>query len=129
MAGHMDEMGAVGNDLDALRDQAIDDGAHRLLVAGNGARRKDHAISLVQRHLRMVVIGDARQRRARLALASRAQRQHLVGREMAVEIGTAEVLHALEITGFARHLDHALHGASDHHDLAPGCLRGVRDRT
>ncbi len=128
MAGHMDEVGAVGNDFDALRDQAIDDGAHRLLVAGNGARGKDHAVALVQRHLRMIVIGDARQRRARLALASRAQRQHLVGGKMAVEIGAAEVLHAVEIAGFARHLHHALHGAADHHHLAPRSLCGIRDR-
>jgi hypothetical protein len=37
MAGDMDEIGAVGNDLDALADQTIDDGADRLLVAGDGA--------------------------------------------------------------------------------------------
>jgi len=33
--------------------------AHRLLVAGDGTRGKDHAIALVERHLRMIVIGDA----------------------------------------------------------------------
>ena len=46
MAGDVDEMGAVGDDLDALRHQAVDDGAHRLFVAGNGARGKDHAVAL-----------------------------------------------------------------------------------
>ena len=46
----------------------------------------------------MIVIGDARKCRARLALAARAQRQHLVGGEMAVEVGPAEILHALEAT-------------------------------
>ena len=72
MAGDVDEMGAIGDDLDALVDQAVDDGADRLLVAGNGARRKNHAVALVQGHLRMIVIGDARQRRARLALTAGA---------------------------------------------------------
>jgi hypothetical protein len=62
-------------------NQAVDDSADRLLVAGNGARGKNHAVALVQGDLRMVVIGDARQRRARLALAARAQRQHLVRRK------------------------------------------------
>ena len=128
MAGDVDQMGAVGDDLDALRDQAVDDGADRLLVAGNGARGKDHAVALVQRDLRMIVIGDARQRRARLALAAGAQRQHLVGRKMPIEIGAAEILHAVEIAGLARHLHHALHRAPDHHHLAPGRLGGVRDR-
>src|SRR4051794_3788098 len=109
MAGDMDQISTVGDDLDALRDQAVDDAADRLLVAGNGARGEDDAVALVQRDLRMVVIGDARQRRARLALAARAQRQYLVRREMAVEISTAEILHAVEMTGLARDLYHAFH--------------------
>ena len=101
--------------------------ADRLLVAGNGARGEDHAVALVQRHLRMVVAGDPRQRRARLALAARAQRQHLVRRKMAVEIRAAEILHAIEIAGLARDLHHALHGAADHDDLAVGGFGGIRD--
>ena len=32
-------------------DQAVDDGADRLLVAGDGARGEDHAVAPVQRHL------------------------------------------------------------------------------
>src|SRR5437762_2037637 len=109
MAGDVDEVGAVGNHLDALVDQAVDDAAHRLLIAGDGARGKDHAIALVERHLRMIVIGDAGQRRARFALAAGTQRQHLVRWKMAVEVGATETLHAIEIAGFARHLHHALH--------------------
>ena len=41
---------------------------------------------LRQRHLRMLVLGDARERRARLALAAGAERHHLVGRQMAVGV-------------------------------------------
>ena len=111
-----------------LRDQAVDDRPHRLLVAGDGARGKDHAVALVERHLRMIVIGDARERRARLALAAGTQRQHLVRRKMAVEIGPAKILHAVEIAGFPRHLHDALHGASDHHHLASRQPRRIRNR-
>ncbi len=41
---------------------------------------------LGERHLGMLVLGDARQRGARLALAAGAQRQHLVGRQIAVAL-------------------------------------------
>ena len=41
MAGDVDEIGAVGDDLDALGHQTIEgDGADRLLVAGDDARKK-----------------------------------------------------------------------------------------
>ena len=76
----------------------------------------------------MIVIGDARQCRARLALAAGAQRQHLVRREMAVEIGAAKILHTVEMACFARHLHHPLHRAADHHHLAAGGLRRIRHR-
>src|SRR5579872_4093810 len=76
----------------------------------------------------MVGIGDARQRRARLALTSRTQRQHLVRWKMAIKIGAAKILHAVEITGFPRHLNDALHRAADHHHLSSRQARGVCDR-
>ena len=46
---------------------------------------------LPKRHLGMLVLGDARERRARLALAAGAQRHHLVGRQMAVDVDAAEI--------------------------------------
>ena len=48
---------------------------------------------------------------------------------MAVEVGPAEILHAVEIAGLARHLHHAFHGAPDHDDLAVGGPGGVRNRS
>ena len=66
----------------------------------------------------MVVIGDTRKGRARLALAAGTQRQHLVGREMPVELGASEILHAVEIAGFASDLHDALHRAPDHDHFA-----------
>ena len=63
MAGDMHQMGAVGDDLDALVDQAVDDAADRLLVAGDRARREDHPVAARQRHVGMLVLGDARRAR------------------------------------------------------------------
>jgi hypothetical protein len=85
-------------------------------------------VALVQGHLRVVVIGDPRQRRTRLALAAGAQRQHLVRREMAVKISPAKTLHAVKMAGLTRHLHHALHSAADHDHFAIGGLGGVGDR-
>ena len=82
MAGHMHEVGSVGDDLDALGDEAVDHLHDRLLVAGNGARGKDHAVAARKRHVRVIVLRDARQRGARLALAAGAERHHLVGRQV-----------------------------------------------
>ena len=58
------------------------------------------------------------ERRARLALAAGAQRHHLVGRQVAVGIGAAKLLDAVEIAGLAGDLGDAVHGAADHHHLA-----------
>ena len=79
----------------------------------------------VERDLGMLVLGDARQGRARLALAAGAQGQDLVGRQVAVALGAAKILHAVEIAGLARHLGHPLHGAADQDDLAVGGASGV----
>ena len=81
-----------------------------------------------ERDLGMLVLGDARERRARLALAAGAERHDLVGRQIAVGIHRPEILHAVEIAGLARDLHDALHGAADHHDLASAAARRVRDR-
>jgi hypothetical protein len=52
----------------------------------------------------MLVLGDARERRARLALAAGAEREHFVGRQVAVDINRAEFLDAVEVAGLARDL-------------------------
>ena len=101
--------------------------ADRLLVAGNGARGKDHAVAARQRHFRMIVRRDARQRRARLALAAGADRHHLVRRQIAIGIDAAEILHAIEIAGLARDLHQPLHGAADNDNLAVCSARRIGD--
>ena len=120
MPGYVHEMIAVGDHVHALCHQPVDDARHRLLVARNGAGGKDHAVAATQRDFRMLVLGDAGERGARLALAAGAKRQHLVRRQIAVGLHLAEILHAVEVTGLARHLHDPLHSPADHHDLAFG---------
>ena len=111
------------------RDQAVDDLADRLLVAGNSARGKDHAVAPRQRYFRMLVARDARQRRARLALAAGAQRNDLVRRQIAIAIRAPKILHAVEMPGLARDLRHALHGAADKNNLTLCGAGGTGDGT
>ena len=84
MAGDVHQMRAVGDDLDALPHQPVDELADRLLVARDGARGEDHQVALRERHLGVLVLGDARERGARLALAAGAQRHDLVVRQVAI---------------------------------------------
>ena len=79
MAGDMDEMILLGQHLHAQRRQLVLQLEDRQFVAGNDAGGKNHRIALAQMHKGMVVVGDAGQRRARLALAAGAQIENLVG--------------------------------------------------
>jgi len=72
MSRHVDELRAVGDHLDALGDETVDHAVHRLLVAGDHAGGEDHAIAPGEGDLGVSVLGDARERGARLALASGA---------------------------------------------------------
>ena len=104
MARDVHQMRAVGDDLDALLDQPVDDAADRLLVAGNGARGIDHAVAA-----RSVDLADAGPRRcarapraARPGCRCRAPRP--CRRQIAIGIHRPEILHAVEIAGLARDL-------------------------
>ena len=65
----------------------------------------------------MLVFRDARQRRARLALAPGGDRQHLVARQARERVGAEERRQAVEVTALARNRDDALHRATHHDDL------------
>src|SRR5258706_182211 len=69
----------AGDDLAAEIDEPVLDRADGALVAGDGARGEDDEVALVQLHLGVLVIGDARHRRSGLPLAPGAQQQHLMG--------------------------------------------------
>ncbi len=76
--------------------------ADRALVPRDDARRKDHRVAFLEHDLRVVVVGDARQGRTRLALAAGANQQHLVARQESGLLVGEERRHALKITGLAR---------------------------
>ena len=83
-----------------------------LLVAGNRARRENHAIAFRQRDVRMLVLGDACERGAWLALRAGQQRHDLVARQVAVGVGRAEFRNVVEIAAIAGDVGHPVHGAS-----------------
>ena len=124
----MHEVRAVGDHLDALVDQSVDDAANALLVAGNGAGGIDHQIAARQRHVGMLILGDARKCCARFALAAGAKRHDLVGRQITVGIDRAHLRHVVPIAGLARDLDAAIHGAADNDHFAIGGARGGGNR-
>ena len=80
MAGDVHQRFVVGEDIAAGAREVVLDAPDRLLVAGNGARGEDHDVALVERDLRMLLLGDARERRALLALAAGAQEDDVAPR-------------------------------------------------
>ena len=59
MAGDMHKPVPVSDDLDARLGQIVDDGAHFLLVARNGAGREDHHIALRQGNVAVLACRNA----------------------------------------------------------------------
>ena len=100
----------------------------RLLVARDRARGENHAIAFRQRDIRMLVLRDACECGAWLALRAGQQRHDLVARQIAVGVGRAEFRNVVEIAAIAGDVGHPVHGAADHHDLAPAFARGLRHR-
>ena len=91
MAGHVHKVIAVGDHFHALYHQPVDDARHRLLVARNGAGGENHPVAAAECDFRMLVLGDAGECGARLALAAGAERQNLVRRQIAVGLHLAEI--------------------------------------
>ena len=98
-------------------DEGVDELADRLLVAGNGARGEDDGVAGAQLRGRMLVLGHARERRARLALAAGGERQNVVARQALERVHAEELRHAVEHAAFARDRDDALHRAPQNADL------------
>ena len=128
MAGDVHQRVAVGDDLAAEIDEPVLDTADRALVAGDGARRKNDDVALVQLHLGMLVLGDARDGSTRLALAAGAQQNHFVR----LQVGEMPLVVILEpgrqIARLHGHGDDAVHGAARHDDVAADGLGGFRNR-
>src|ERR1700730_5089977 len=128
MAGDVDEVGTIGDHFDALANKAVDDATDGLFVTRNGARGKDHPVTIAERDVGMLVERDAGQRGAGLALTAGTQRHHLVRWQIAVSISAPKILDAVEITGLAGDLRDAFHGTPDQHHLAAAGMRRRRHR-
>src|SRR5262245_7157157 len=68
MARCVDQRLIRSDHIDAETRQVVLNSTHRLLIAGNGFRREDDEIALIERDGRMIVLGDAGDGGARLAL-------------------------------------------------------------
>ena len=74
----------------------------------------------------MVAVRDARERRHRLALASGAEDEHSLGRELRGLVGVDErVLRERDVAEVARDVEVLAHRAADDDDLAPALDRDV----
>src|SRR5204863_1282832 len=80
VAGDVDVLDALVDDLRAAARQVVDDAADRLLVAGDRPRRDDDGVVFVDLHETVIVDRHARQRRRRLALRARAEDEHVLRR-------------------------------------------------
>src|SRR6185295_10124709 len=65
MAGDMHEVSAISDDFYATPDHLVENTVHSLLVARNGARRKNQNVTLVEVNIGMIVAGNARERSPR----------------------------------------------------------------
>src|ERR1044071_1707674 len=66
----------------------------------------------------MLVLCDARERGARLTLATGAQRDDLVVRQVPIDLNATEFIDAFEVAALARDLRNAIARAATPHDLA-----------
>ena len=126
----MPGMVALGEEAHAAVGELVLQVADRDLVAGDDPRGKDAARRPAPRlTMRMGAIGDARQRRARLALAAGAEVEDLVGREVAgLGVGD-EGLRCRSSRPTERAAGrHADHRAADQADAPAVGLGGADDR-
>ncbi len=76
VAGDMDEMILLGQHFHPQRRSRLCSSKIGDFVAGNDAGGEDHRIALAEMDMGMIALGDAGQRRARLALAAGAEIEH-----------------------------------------------------
>src|SRR3546814_21064983 len=90
MPGHLDQPLAVSDDFEAEMYQPILHAVHGPLVARNGARGVDDGIARIENDVRMRPERDPAERGLGLALAARADQDHLVAwQEADMQIGRA----------------------------------------
>ena len=105
----------LGSRLGELVDRVVD----TELVAGDGLGGDDHRVAALDMDGGVIVVGDARQRRQRLALAAGAEDQLLARIEL-VELGRTDehAFRNLHVAEVARDVGVLPHRAADDADLA-----------
>ncbi len=119
---------AVGDDADAARGKRVLVADDVEFVSGDRARRHHDRVAGRECHARVIVGRDAGERRARLALAARQERDDLVARQMGKHVLVIERRQPIQHVELGRHVDDAAERAADNHDIAPRGLGGQRDR-
>ena len=106
--------------------EPVDRVVHAQLVPRHGLGGDDHRVATFDRDVRVVVVGDPRQRRHRLALAAGAEDQHLVGRQIHRRLWRDDrIVGDREVAEVPRDVHVLPHRAADHRDLAPALDRDV----
>src|SRR5262249_11795030 len=125
MPGHMHECVRIGDHLAAEINEPILNLANGALVSRNGPRGKDHQIPGVELHVRMLVGGNARKRRAWFALAAGTQRENLARLKIRKPALVLVLKIWWQISALDRDLDHAMHGSARDNKAAPRRASGV----
>ena len=117
VAGDVEHIGLVVNDLHALAEQFVDDPAHRHLVAGDGGGGENHLVAGADLHLLVGGKGHAVQRAHLLALGAGGDDDLLVPGEVFDLVDVHQrVLGHLHIPQLRGDLHDVLHGpARDSH--------------
>ena len=120
---------ALGEHLDAARDQPVLQPADGKLIAWDDLRGKDHGVAAFKADARVAVTRNARHRRARLALAARADIERPCGVECGAIVFTQEPQVFGNVPGRARRADIAPERAPHQHGHAAIGDRGMSRRT
>ena len=118
MAGNVDEMVPVGHNVQAQAAEGVLQAPNGDLVPGNDAGREDDRIPFFQNHMRVLVAHDAPQGGARLALATGAEQQDLVARQVAKVFDPDRRLNIGQVAGVACRLEDPQKRPTDQGDPA-----------
>ena len=112
--------------LGAAAGEAVDRVVDAQFVPRHGARRDDHRVAALDLHGRVVVVGDAGQRRERLALRAGAEDQLALAADV-VEVGGLHehVVGHLDVAEVAGDVEVLAHRAADHGHRASHLDRDV----
>ncbi len=112
--------------LRSVSREAVDRVVHAQLVPRHRACRHDHRVATLDPDGRVVVVGDPRQRRERLALRARAENQLPPRLELVqVDRPHEQLVGRPNVVEVARDVQVLLHRAADHRDLAVDLGRHV----